>query len=65
LLQTGDPLARLQELFAERDPLYREVADVIIDTGNQSVGSLAHKIEMRLARLKSECGKAGRTLTTG
>lgn len=65
LLQAGDPLAKLRELFAERDPLYREVADVIIDTGNQSVGSLAHKIEMRLASLTSDSGKAGRTLTTG
>lgn len=65
LLQGGDPLAKLRELFAERDPLYHEVADVIIDTGNQSVGSLAHKIEVRLARLKSDLRKAGNTLKTG
>src|SRR3990172_10853526 len=29
LLQTDDPLKKLQELFAQRDPLYREIADVI------------------------------------
>ena len=51
LLQTADPLAKLTELYAQRDPLYREVADVIIDTGNQSVSSLAHRLEQRLAQL--------------
>ena len=48
LLQTGDPLARLKQLHAERDPLYREVADIIVDTGSQSVGSLAHRLEQQL-----------------
>lgn len=65
LLQSGDPLAKLQELFAQRDPLYHEVADIIIDTGNQSVGSLAQKIELELARLHPGSGKARSTLTTG
>ena len=37
LLQTPDPHAKLEELFAIRDPLYRETADVIIDTGKDSV----------------------------
>ncbi|MBX9811721.1 MAG: shikimate kinase, partial [Burkholderiales bacterium] len=45
LLQADDPLAKLQELFVQRDPLYREIADVIIDTGSQSLGSLAHRLE--------------------
>ena len=31
LLQVGDPLARLRELHAQRDPLYREVADLVVD----------------------------------
>lgn len=30
LLQTGDPLARLTELYAERDPLYRQIADHVV-----------------------------------
>lgn len=54
LLQTGDPLEKLQELLAQRDPLYREVADIIIDTGNQSLGNLASRIEQQLAQLKPE-----------
>lgn len=31
LLQVEDPLLRLKELYAQRDPFYREVADLIID----------------------------------
>lgn len=52
LLQTADPLSKLQALFEERDPLYREVADLVIDTGSQTVAALAHRLESRLARLR-------------
>ena len=31
LLRVDDPLSKLQQLFAQRDPLYREVADLVID----------------------------------
>ncbi len=48
LLQTADRRARLQQLFAERDPLYHDVAALVIDTGNQSLRSLAQRLEMRL-----------------
>lgn len=45
LLHGADPLARLDELFAARDPLYREVADLVIETGRQGVGALvAHVV---------------------
>ena len=37
LLQIGNPQTKLEELFEVRDPLYRETADVIIDTGKDSV----------------------------
>jgi shikimate kinase len=48
LLQTADPRAKLEQLFIQRDPLYREVATLIIDTGNQSLRSLAHRLEQLL-----------------
>jgi shikimate kinase len=51
LLQTTHPLAKLTELFTVRDPLYREVADLIVDTGSQSLSALAHRLEQRLAQL--------------
>ena len=33
LLKVENPLRKLQELFAVRDPLYREVADFVVDEG--------------------------------
>lgn len=48
LLQVPDPGARLTELYTQRDPLYREVAHLIVDTGNQSVRTLAGQIETKL-----------------
>lgn len=53
LLQTPDPLARLTELYSERDPLYREIADVTIDTGHQSLSTLVHRLEQKLAQLSA------------
>ncbi len=37
LLNQGDPHRKLTEFFHTRDPLYREVADLIIDTDNKTV----------------------------
>ncbi len=48
LLQTGDPQARLEELMNIREPLYREVADFIIDTGQ---GNVQHTVNEIIARL--------------
>ena len=52
LLRGVDPLARLEELYTVRDPLYREVADIVIDTGRQGVGALVTRV---LAELPDEC----------
>lgn len=48
LLQVPDATARLTELYMQRDPLYRQVAHLIVDTGNQSVRALAGQIEAKL-----------------
>jgi shikimate kinase len=52
LLATDDPLARLEELHRIRDPLYAEVADLTVDTGRQSVGTL---VDQLLKRLPEAC----------
>lgn len=52
LLATPDPQKKLEELYAARDPLYRELADVVLDTGKQSVQTLVRDL---LARLDSRC----------
>ena len=48
LLATPDPLGRLRQLYAERDPLYRSVADIVVETGTQSVRALAADLLVRL-----------------
>lgn len=48
LLQVDDPLARLRELHALRDPLYRETAHFVIETGRPSVPTLVNMIMMQL-----------------
>jgi len=48
LLATPEPLKKLEALYAERDPLYREVADVVVETGRQSVRVLARDLLRRL-----------------
>jgi shikimate kinase len=48
LLQVADPLGRLRELYQQRDPLYREVAEFIIETGRPSVGALVNMVLMQL-----------------
>lgn len=44
LLQTANPEKKLQELFEIRDPLYRQVADLVIPTTDGSARELAQKI---------------------
>ena len=40
LLQTDNPHARLAELFQQRDPLYRQVSDIVVQSGKQSAHAL-------------------------
>lgn len=48
LLQTADPRARLEQLYQERDALYRECATFIIETGRPSVNALVNMVLMQL-----------------
>ncbi|MCJ8318636.1 MAG: shikimate kinase AroK [Colwellia sp.] len=49
LLQTSeDPRSVLEKLAVERNPLYEEIADVIVKTDDQSAKVVAHKIVERL-----------------
>lgn len=44
LLRTDNPRARVEELLAARDPLYREIADIIVDTDKRGVKSTVNLI---------------------
>jgi len=48
LLQVNNPMGRLRELFEERDPLYRDTAHYVIETGRPSVTSLVNMVLMQL-----------------
>jgi len=48
LLQVEDPQQRLREMYALRDPLYRETAHHILETGRPSVASLVNMTLMQL-----------------
>lgn len=49
LLQTADPRKKLEELFLQRDPFYREVADLVIETGSANLPALVQLIISRLS----------------
>ena len=48
LLQVANPLQKLRELYAVRDPLYREVAHMVVDAGHGTAASVVNLIGMQL-----------------
>ncbi len=48
LLQVANPKERIESLYRERDPLYREVADIVIDGGRGNAGMMVRQIEKAL-----------------
>lgn len=55
LLQTENPRARLEELLRVREPLYREIADLTVNTNGRRVSSVVREILQRLG-----CRRPGR-----
>nr|WP_267875214.1 bifunctional shikimate kinase/3-dehydroquinate synthase AroKB [Massilia sp. Leaf139] len=60
LLQTADPRRKLEELLAQREPLYREIADLVIDTGRPNVQSMVQTILDQLDALNSARSRRAR-----
>ena len=48
LLATPNPRATLGALMQVRDPLYRETAHIVVDTGSQTAASLVTRVEAAL-----------------
>lgn len=61
LLQTVDPRKKIEELTRQREPLYIEVADIVIDTGRQNVHAMVQTIIAQLDAHKGKFGKAPET----
>ena len=45
LLNTADPVARLIELYAARDPLYREIAECVIESERDDIARFTRDLE--------------------
>jgi len=63
LLQTADPRRKLEDLTAQREPLYREIADMVIDTGRPNVQSMVQTILDQLAATHPACEPANAKTT--
>lgn len=50
LLQVEDPRQKLADLFNQRDPLYREVADIVINSLGGSIAQLVKQVEKQLQK---------------
>ena len=50
LLQTADPHTKLKNMYEQRDPLYAQVANLIMPTGKQSAQSLVLHLQQELNR---------------
>lgn len=48
LLENRDPREALEELMTMRDPLYREIADLVVDTDGRRVQTVAKEIREAL-----------------
>jgi shikimate kinase len=48
MLENGDPGEILETLMAKRDPLYREIADLVVETDGRKVKAVAEEIAERL-----------------
>ena len=46
LLNTDDPASRMRELLEHRDPIYQQVADLVIDTGKLNLAEVVREIRM-------------------
>ena len=51
LLQVDDPGKVLEELMEQRDPLYREIADIVIETDGRRVPGVAREVRERVSAL--------------
>jgi shikimate kinase len=53
LLQVADPRQRLRDLYAIRDPLYRQTAHMTIDTAHRSAATIVNLTNMQLDMLSA------------
>jgi len=58
MLRSGDPRGILQRLMEHRDPQYREIADIVIDTDGRRVAAVVREILRVLGEAGKDAGAA-------
>jgi len=53
LLQTANPEKTIKQLMKTREPLYREVADIIVDTNRRNPRTVSKEIYRQLKKMQS------------
>jgi shikimate kinase len=56
LLQVADPQARLRAMAAEREPLYRDTAEFVIETDGLSFHRLVDRVVLQLGSVAGPRG---------
>jgi shikimate kinase len=51
LLSTPDPMNKLKELMNERDPLYRQTADIVVSTEGRNTQAVVQEIRKLLEKM--------------
>jgi shikimate kinase len=52
LMQTDNPLKTLKDLLSERDPMYMEVADLVVSTGRQKIAPFLKQVERKIIQIE-------------
>jgi shikimate kinase len=52
LLQVPNPRERIETLYRERDPIYRSIADIVVDGGRGNAGGMVRQVEKALDNFK-------------
>jgi len=50
LLQVADPLSKIRELHEQRDPLYREIADIVLEGGGRTPLAASRQLEQEIRK---------------
>lgn len=54
LLQVPNPRERIESLYRQRDPLYREVADIVVDGNRGSPSGMVRQLEAAIEKFRQK-----------
>lgn len=60
LLQVPNPRERIEALYSQRDPLYREVADIIVDGGRGNFSGMVRQVDKAIDQFRKKHANAER-----